>query len=310
MRTNRWMMCAAVAILAQGVIGCTPPEEHIAKVLDAEIEKCKAGEGEFIELMTARDKKKKVMRAACEMERTEVKMGDQFSGVVTTGPYTWRAELDEETRVWIFTNVTFDSLDRALAYLRSDSLTPEDLKALDERLGEAQEKMPTSEWIRTTRLEKAFMLREKTRKGSDAIGIGDDLQKQVDAYVAWSKEAGKAELEQKAKAMVVQYLVDYDGKLASSLEAVTGPEGASFEMLQKSVDLARKEGDEKGALEYEKELAERRAKRIVDAKMLTKKREDLKVELCKKVTELSTQGVTDNALSGQIASLKSAAKCN
>ncbi len=309
MRTNRWMMYAAAAILAQIAVACTPPEVHIAKVLEAEIDKCKAGEGEFVDLTTARDKKRRVMKAACDIEPSEVKMGDEFSGVLTTGPYTWRAELDEETRVWVFANVTFDSLDRALAYLRTDNLTPEDIATLDERLAEAQEKMPGNEWIRTTRLDKAFELREKTRKSSDDVGVGPDVQKAVDSYIAWAKEAEKPGLEQKARAMVVTYLVDYDGRLANSLEAVQGPEGASFEMLEKSIGLARKEGDEKGAVEYEKELAERRAKRIVDAKMLEIRREKLKEVTCKELSGLSTQGVTDGELSTKIAGLKSSTQC-
>ena len=306
MRIDGWKMVLAAGVVTQLAMGCTPTEEHIAKVFDKAIEECKSSDKQFAEVEIVTGDKREVMRSVCDGTRGEVALVDEFNGEAKLGPYTLRSGLDEDTRVWVLTDFSYAPLDKSLLLLEEEDPGADTYDRLVAQLEKAQKDLPDNEWIRMTRLQALLDKRRKTRKTSDDVTIGREAQAFFDEVVKWAGEQGKPGLEQVARAKVVQHLVDYDGKMQVALDSL---DGSDDDRLLKAIEVAQKEKDEKAAKDYQAELEQRKVQRVSDTKMLTERREQLKKVVCGELSKLSTAGVSDQAVSKQIAALKSSTQC-
>lgn len=255
-------MKRSLAILVGiGVIaGCTPNEEKVQKVIDRALEECKASEGPFSEV-TVVEGKDEVLTETCAMPVTDLKLIDEYHASAMIGPYTYTVGIDNETGVWVLTQVDWEALADARRALKGEDPPKDARERAEPAFAKAQEELPSSAWIREQRFANILELRKMERnKDADRVKLGEPAQKLLDETTAWALENGKPELAFKLRMMVVEH----QKRFAGSLENSFGNLGGSDEHLEATIRQAEKDGDKEQAEKYratlEKERAERPAK--------------------------------------------------
>lgn len=296
---------APLALLC-GVAACTPPQEKIKKVLDEHIASCKKAEGEFAQIEIFDGSTEPVLKIACDEPIEELRLEEKVRATAQTGPYEWTISTHPDSGVWVVSNLQWPVMDDARRVLEMEDPDENTLRSGAEKLAEAQEALPESDWIRRKRLGLLLALREKTRSkegAKDLAGLGEQAQAYYAEQLEWAAE--RPEVAAQLRLQVIDYLRDYDSFLDLALES----QGSGDEHLENAAKLEEKEGHKDKAAEYRAELEERKKKRAEETKQLRARKEKLRARLCKELAALSPQGIREEGLKERVAGLKSSVEC-
>lgn len=306
MKSHRLGILFAGALLFAAT-ACTPPQEKIKRVFEAEIAKCKKAKGEWAEVTFLKTSKTMVLKEACSLELGKVEMPDQFHGHAMMGPYTWASGEDDELDVWVLTNVEWLELERARRVQAEKDPTKDTLQKAIADFDAAVKGMPNSWWIQRHRLENVLKLRAKTRKGNDPdVSIGPVAQKVFDETLTWAKAQNNPSYVAGTQLRVIDHLRAYANKLDIAMESM----GSGDDVLERLIAEAKKTKNKVDEANYTKELEERRAQRVKDQEFLTKKSASLKTLLCAEIAKVSATGISDEEVSKKVVATKAAVKCS
>lgn len=247
----------SLLIVAALAVGCTPPEEKVRKVIDRALEECMGADGEFANV-TVVEGTDEVLKETCSVGMADLKLVDEYHATANVGPYTYTVGVDNETGVWVLTQVDWEALADARRALKGDS-PPKDARVRAEpAFAKAQDEFPASMWIRRTRFENLLSIRKLERnKDEDRVRLGDAVDKLLAENAAWATENKKPELAFDLRMMVVDYQKDF----ANALENSFGNLGGADEHLEATIRQAEKDGDKEAAAEYRATLEKERAER-------------------------------------------------
>lgn len=295
---------AGLAIAAL-LVGCTPDEEKVARVIEQGLAECKKAEGDFAEI-TVVGGKDEMLKVVCEKEVTDLKLIDEYHASAKVGPSDWLVGVDSETGVWVLTQVDWEALNDARTQLREED-PPKDARARAETaLAKAQEQMPESIWVRKTRLENLLALRATERgKSDDATALGETAQKVFDDAVAWARENNKPELSAELRVMLVDYYKDYASKLEMAFENIGGQD----EWLQNLIKQAEKDGNKEDAENYRKTLEDSLANRDTEIAQMNARIADSKKKACEYLSQLDPSGL-EGPLRERVVALKDGTNCS
>lgn len=286
-----------------GLVGCTSPEDKVKKIIDTQLEACKTVEEPFAEVMIEGGTAS-ILSDACRMPLEGPTLVDEFHARANTGPYFWILGLDKEFSVWVLREVTYDPVTVAKREMEAKNATAESLAKADSLFAEAEKAMPDNAWIRQARVENALRLRGMVR-GKDTespAGLGD-AQAVVDNNIEWasSRPAEAAQIQLK----VLKHLGDYYRRLEDSAQNL----GSRDDWYTASIELAKKEGDDKTFREYTEELAKQIAERPAERQTLVDRMGQVFDLRCKYITQMKVDGIEDTELRDQVQSTLSNAKC-
>jgi hypothetical protein len=246
-----------VVTLALGfVVGCTPDEEKVQRVIERGLKECKEAEGPFAEI-TVVEGKDEMLKIACEKEISDLQLVDEYHATAKVGPYDWLIGIDSSTGVWTLTQVDWETLGEARRSIRGED-PPKDARVRAEKaFAKVQEEMPESEWIRKARIENLLAMRKVQRgKSEDPTALGDAgpiLQESIN----WAEQNEKPALAAELRMMVIDYYQDYASKLQMAYDNI----GSSDEHLEALIHQAEKDGNKEDLEKYTKTLEEARAGR-------------------------------------------------
>jgi len=287
-----------------GLLGCTSQEEKVLKVINAQLETCKAVEEPFAEVII-QGGKAAILSDACRMPLEGPTLVDEFHARANTGPYFWILGLDKEFSVWVLREVTYDPVTVAKREMEARNATPESLAKADSLFAEAEKAMPESAWIRQARVENALRLRNMVR-GKDTenpAGLGE-AQAVVDNNIEWASSSRPAEAAQ-IQLKVLKHLGDYYRRLEESAQNL----GSRDDWYIASIELAKKEKDDKTFREYSEELAKLIAERPAERQTLVDRMGQVFDLRCKYITQMKVDGIDDTGLRDQVQATLSNSKC-
>lgn len=278
---------AVTLVLFSSLVACqTSHEEKIKRVVEGQVAKCKAAEGTFYDIELD-DEKHPILREVCSMPIDNIKQTDEFHGVAKTGPYDWLLSIDKETAVWVLNAVDYEPMTDALSALAASDPDETTMSKAVNALGEAEKGLPDSEWVRVTRVEQAFQLRDKQRgkDKDDPTGLGS-AREIYEANLAWAKQKDP-NVQAKIQLAFINAYKKYMFKLQDAFDGLGGQD----DWYEASIRAAEKEKDTKTVEEYTAELAKLRAERPAEKKMLMDRKALAFDMVCKTISELPT--VTD-----------------
>lgn len=295
----RWMGVMACV----GLIGCTSNEEKILKVIQPQIEACKASQDDFAEVETV-DGKVQILTDACRMPLEGPVLVDEFHARANTGPYFWIVNLSKEHSIWTLNEVVYDPVHVAKREMEAKGATDESLAKADSMFAEAEKAMPENEWIRVSRVNNALRLRGMVR-GKDTANPGGlgDAQPIVDQNLEWAKD--KPEAHAKILLAVIEHYGDYYGRLESSAENL----GSRDDWYRASIEQAQKDGDKETVQEYTAELEKQIAERPAERQKLVDRMGQIFDSRCKYIGQLKADGIEDSSLKERVSNLSANAKC-
>lgn len=288
---------------------CTNPREQIQKELDRQIAECKKADGDFAEIEFFDGSKEQILREACDKPIEQLILEDKVTAKAKMGPYEWHIAPHPDSGRWVAAGIDWREFEDARRIYEEEDPDADTIADGLTKLASAQEALPESAWIRRAQMELVLKHRKKTRgkKGNTESldGLGERAETYYKGHMAWAKEAKEPAEAARARLMVIDYLKDYDSFLDMALES----QGSADEHLENAAKLAEKEGRPEEAEKYRKELADRQAKREKERTELIERQKKLKARACKEATELSSQGIEDDALKDQIVAAKQSTKC-
>jgi len=309
-RTSRLHSSPALALgIALGlflVAGCTNKKQEATEKLDKAIKKCRAADGLVYQVPLMRgDEKTPVLTKACEQEKGDVEMVDEFTAEVDVGPYTWEAGRDQTIGVWLVKSVTWEPLDRARTLLENDPGANE-LDRGAENLRKAQNEFPSSEWIRLELLQTLVERRIEDRSSdASSLELGDAVEKQLSSTVEWAHSHDKPAVAAEARLKVIDYLEGFIEQVEKDKKAI----GSNDDYLKRSAEVAEEAGNEKKAEQYRKELETLKKQRPKKRDRYDRLVERAEKQLCHRFDELETEGIEDEELVGRIKSAKDGINC-
>lgn len=303
MRRNpyKWLAAALLALL---LAGCTSDEEKINRIIDAELEECKAAEGPFYEVKLFDDSKVEILKSACELEVGEIERIDEFKARTTTGPYTWLFGIDEQTDVWVLSGVSWDAFDRGRRDIENPDATPDVLKTGIELFSEAQDEWAGSAWIQEKKLEAALRLRETNRtKAKSPTELGATTADILKETRERADEIGEPELAARAEMMTVDYFKDYRDKLISAMDNFGGQD----EWLENLIAQAKKDKNKEDEKKYTEELEKVRAERPAQKQEVRRKIYEVTKNMCDHLANVDGGG---EEIQSRVEAIKNQVDCS
>ena len=246
-----------LVVLFVGLLGCTPNEEKVRKVVDRALESCNAAEGPFADVQVV-EGTDEVLKETCSAEVKDLKLIDEYHASAMVGPYTYTVGIDNETGVWVITQIDWESLADARRALAGGSPPKDARERAEPAWAKASSELPSSAWIRKQRFENLLAIRKLERnKDDDRTGLGDAVTKLLDENVKWASENAQPGVAVELRLMLVDYFKDFASALENSFENL----GSADEHLEASIRQADKDGDKETAEKYRATLAEERAAR-------------------------------------------------
>lgn len=289
-------------------IGCTPDEEKITKLFQGGVEECKKSTKEFAEVELFNKSKELVLRSACDEPLGKVTIVDGLSASAPMGPYQWLSGIDKESGIWVIKGIVWDELSQAKRLAELNDPEPEDLERAEKELAAAQEQLPTSSWIRLTRL-KNHLNRQAVRRRKEADpepSLGQEPQAYFEATLAWAKERSDADSAAQARYLVIDYLKRYKRTTEDGLDNL----GSGDEALERVIAQAKLEKDKDTEQKYTETLEKERAERPERQAKLEKRRDALQALICKEVAGLNPAELKDEALRERITAIKTSTTCS
>lgn len=289
------------------VMGCTPDDEKITRMLQKHLDTCKATEGEVMaEIKLFDGTTEPMLVEACSSPITELAIDSGVTATAKTGPYTWNISQHPESGVWVASGVQWSDFHNAMKIL-SDSDDPDaaTYQGAANQMASAEQAFPQSAYVRARHLELLLKLRKKTRYKKDQTeeeltGLGKETQDYYDALLAWAAENNQKDLANEARLMVIDYLGNYKGFLDDSIDTL----GSRDDVLETSIKVAEKEGNAEDAENYRKELEASLAERPKLQAELESRQQKVKDRRCKEIAGLSADGVEDGDLKSRIVQIK------
>ena len=145
------------------LLGCTPPEQHIQRVIDQTLATCRGAEGDFADIELFQGEKRPLLKQACEMPVEGLKVKDKVTATATVGPYLWKVSTHPESGIWVVSDIIWQDIDDARRILEMEKPDPNSLAHAEKKFAKLQESMPKNAWIHRERLTNALRLRKATR---------------------------------------------------------------------------------------------------------------------------------------------------
>lgn len=294
-----------LAMLALGfVVGCTPDEEKVQRVIERGLQECKEAEGPFAEVTVVGDKDE-VLQAACDKEIQDLKMIDEYHASAKVGPYDWTIGIDSETGVWTLTQVDWETLGEARRSIRGEDPPKDARNRAEKAFAKAQEQMPESTWIRKARIENLLELRKVQRgKSEDPVALADAgnvLQKSIN----WAEQNDNPAFAAELRMMVIDYYQDYASKLQMAFDNI----GSSDEHLEALINQARKDGNQEDLDKYTKTLEEARAGRDAEFEKMENLIAGANKQACAYLAKLSPVAL-EGEMANRAAGMKEGTDCS
>ena len=279
-----------VGTVALGLLGCTPNEEKVRRVIDQAIKECKEGEAPFAEVAVV-EGTDEVLKETCDQPVEGLKLIDEFHASANVGPYTYTVGIDEETGVWVLSQVDWESLADARRAIAGGDPPKDARERAEPAFAKAQEEFAASTWIRRQRFDNLLAIRKLERnKDDDRVRLGEAVDKLLADNVAWAKQN-----KQEAFAAELRFVVvDYYRSFASALEQSFGNLGGSDEHLEATIRQAEKDGDKEQAQKYRDTLEKERAERPAKIERMQKE-----IVACRKAACEHLGNVDPNVLEGE-----------
>lgn len=304
-------LAALVCLLAGGMLvasGCKNPKKKATDLFKQTIEDCRTTESTFYEAdLMAGDETVEVLSQTCKEEMGEVTVDKGIEASVEVGPYTWRAGVQQSTGIWVLEGVDWEPFHNARRRLDSSEPGEKGLKRAADQLADAQEDFPKSSWIRLKRLETLLKIRGMTRSSDseDAYKLGDEARDYFSETLSWANSNSMPAVAAKARLQVVDHLETFVRSMQTAKDSL----GSQDEHFEKTIEQAKKEGDEEEAEEYRKELEKLREKRPEKKKTYNNLIEKARTSICEQTTELDTEGIEDSSLKDRIGSAGDGIDC-
>lgn len=296
---NRLFATVVVALII--ATGCTPNEEKVRKVVDRALEQCKQAEGPFAEV-TVVEGTDEVLKETCAMEVKDLKLIDDYHATAMVGPYTYTVGIDNETGVWVLTQVDWENLAEARRGLAGGDPPKDARQRAEAAFAKAQQELPSSEWVRRERFENLLAIRKLERnQDTDRIRLGDAVQKLLDETAA---DAQHKALAAQMRLMVV----DYDKDFAAALESSFGNLGGADEHLEATIRQAEKDGDTENAKKYRETLEKERAERPAKIKRMQDEIVAARKAACDQLSKVDPN-VLEGDVKKEAMAVKSGTKC-
>lgn len=290
-------------------VGCTSDQEKANRVINAGIKKCKDQKTTFATIELFDGTKEAVLREACDLPLGKVTIKDKIHASAKQGPYTWRSGISSEGEVWVLTGAGWPTLAKAKRIVENREATPDDLALAEKHLADIQKAVPTSPWVRQNRMKNLLKLRavERRKSKTPLLDIGKPAQDYLNELVKWAADK-HGDVAAEARLDVVRYYKKYQRILQSNIETLESGDGDAY--LETTIKEAEKNKDKASVEKYTKELEERRKKRPALIKQSQARLKTLKDNMCKELTQLSTNNVKDEKLSKKITAIKGSTKCS
>lgn len=295
----------AAALVLATLTACTPDEEKITRVIEQGLTDCKKAEGDFaaINVIGGNDE---VLVATCDAEIKDLKILDEFHASARVGPYTWLVGVENETGVWVLTQVDWEALEEARRHLAGDEPPKDARQRAETALARAQAEMPESEWVRLKRLENLLALRETERaSGKTPTALGDAAQKAFDESLAYAAKNENPALAANLRMMVAEYYADYASKLNAAFDNIGGQD----EWLESLIEQAKKDGNKEDLANYTKTLEETLAGRDEEIATMNANIADARKRACEQLAKLDTSALEGDVREAATA-LKSGTDCS
>lgn len=287
------------------LVGCTPDEEKVKRVVENAIQQCKEAEGDFaeVEVVGGTDA---VLKDTCDAPIGDVELKDEFHASAKVGPYVYLVGIDSETGVWVLTQVDWEALNEARRHLAGDDPPKDARERAEAALAKAQQELPESAWIRKARFENLLELRETERgKSDDPVALGDAAQGALDESIAWARENSRPEVAAELRVLVVDYYTDYASKLEMAFDNI----GSGDEHLEALINQARKDGNKEDEEKYRATLEESLAGRDAEIATMTERIATSRKRACEFAAQLDPAGL-DGALRDQVVAVKENTSCS
>lgn len=296
-------LIASMCLLALAV-GCTSNEEKVQRVLERTLEECKVGEGDFAEV-TVVEGKDQVLRETCASGIKDLKLIDDYHATAMIGPYTYTVGIDNETGVWVLTQVDWESLADSRRALAGGDPPKDARERAEPAFAKAQGELPGSVWIRRQRFENLLAIRKLERnKDEDRISLGAAVQSLLDENVKWANENDQKGFAAELRLMVVAYQKAF----ASALEESFGNLGGSDEHLEATIRQAEKDGDKESAEKYRATLEKERAERPAKIKRMQDEIVAARKAACAQLNDVDPNALEGDAKTNATA-VKGGTKC-
>ena len=295
----------AAAFILATLTACTPDEEKITRVVEQGLADCKRAEGEFaaINVIGGADE---VLVATCDGAITDLKILDEFHASATVGPYTWLVGVENDTGVWVLTQVDWEALEEARRHLAGDEPPKDARQRAEAALAKAQAEMPESEWVRLKRLENLLALRETERaNGATPTALGDAAQSVFDESLKYAAANENPALAASLRMMVAEYYTDYASKLNAAFDNIGGQD----EWLESLIEQAKKDGNKEDLANYTKTLEEALAGRDEEIATMNATIADARKRACDQIAKLDTAALEGDVRKSATA-LKSGTDCS
>lgn len=297
-RTIATMLAVAAAT------GCTPNEEKVRRVIDRALEECNAGEAPFasVQVVEGTDE---VLKETCAMPVTDLKLIDDYHAAANVGPYTYLVGVDNETGVWVLTQVDWEALDDARRALAGGDPPRDARERAEPAFAKAQQELPSSAWVRQQRFENLLAIRKAERnKDDDRVRLGDAVQALLDENAKWSAENDKGALAAQLRLMVVDYQKDF----AAALEDSFGNLGSSDEHLEATIRQAEMDKDTAAAEKYRATLEKERAERPAKIKRMQDEIVAARKAACAQLDAIDVNGL-EGDLKVRVTNVKGGTRC-
>lgn len=294
--------------LAAAAVGCSNPKKKAMKTIKEPLEKCRQADGPFYSVSLMNESAKtEVLTKACQEKMGKLQMEKSHSAKAKVGPYTWKAGVNEEIGIWVLKGVEWDTLEQARRRLNAEDPGENEIKHAASQLKKAQKTFPKSGWIRLERLRALIMLRGKTRdnESNKAFKLGRKASKHLEKTATWAEKNEEFETAAKARMQAIDYVKNY----IRYIEGAKNTLGSQDDWYKKSIEVAKKEGNDKKAEKYEKELEKLKEERPEKRKKYDKLLHKARVDLCGRLAHLKPDGIEDGAVKKQVKSVKSSVDC-
>ncbi len=298
---KRWI---APLLIAGFAVGCTSNEEKVRKVLDRALVECGAAEGPFAEV-TVVEGKDELLKEVCALGASDLNMIDEYHATALVGPYTFTVGVDNETGVWVLTQIDWESLADARRALAGGDPPKDARERAEPAFEKAQQELPTSTWIREQRFENLLAIRKLERnKDEDRVALGSAVQKLLDENARWANDTQQEAHGAALRLRVVRYQKDF----AAALENSFGNLGGSDEHLEATIRQAEKDGDKEGAKKYRETLQKERSERPAKIARMQGEIVAARKAACEQIS-LVDPNVLDGEARAQAVAMKSGTKC-
>lgn len=308
-RWKRWFrrtLGLGLAVVVAG--GCTSTEDRIASVIGHELEQCRQSDDVFYKVTTRDGDEFEVLSELCHLEPSEVRMVNEWRGVVNTGPAAWTAEQDESRRgAVLITRVAWPELETALGLHNRRNQDVEHMESAEAHFATVEEEYGESAWIRQQRLDNLLKLRTETMSSDDGQSIvGDDAEEYHRQFVAWARQAERPEALALAHLALIDHIAAYRQRQQDSMDRI----GSGDRRWEARIGHAEDDGDMDLARELRAEFEEIKERRPEQRERLEKLMNVADRQACQYVDELSELSIEDETLQRRITQTTGRYDCN